>query len=362
MSVVLFSDFKFQRRISLNKEVENNEDKISDELTKEIKSLILDARNNLSKEINRNLINTYWNVGKVIVEKEQEGKIKAEYGKTILLTVANKLKKEIGMGFSKSNLFNMRKFYLTYPKIPDMSGILGWSHYCELISIREETKRQFYEKEAVNSKWSVRELKRQIETSLFERLLLSDGKNNKEKVLKLARAGQIINKPEDMIKEPYVFEFLGIPEEKPLLEKDLEYKLIKHIEKFLLELGRGFMYVGSQQRVTVGNTHYYVDMVFYNKILKAYVLIDLKMGNLKPENFGQMNMYLNYYEKEVNDKGDNKPVGIILCANKDNVVAEYSMGGMSNNLFASNYIYCIPNQEELIRQVEQIIKEERGEK
>ena len=177
MSVVLFSDFKFQRRISLNKEVENNEDKISDELTKEIKSLILDARNNLSKEINRNLINTYWNVGKVIVEKEQEGKIKAEYGKTILLTVANKLKKEIGMGFSKSNLFNMRKFYLTYPKIPDMSGILGWSHYCELISIREETKRQIYEKEAVNSKWSVRELKRQIETSLFERLLLSDGKN-----------------------------------------------------------------------------------------------------------------------------------------------------------------------------------------
>lgn len=342
----------------MNNELENNEDKISIELAEEIKILILDARNKISKEVNKNLINTYWNVGKTIVEKEQAGKIKAEYGKTILITVSKKLKREIGKGFSKSNLFNMRKFYLTYPKIPDTSGILGWSHYCELISIREEAKRQFYEKEAVNSKWSVRELQRQIETSLFERLLLSDGKTNKEKVLKLAKEGQIMNTPEDMIKEPYVFEFLGIPEQKPLLEKDLEYKLIKHIEKFLLELGRGFMYVGSQQRVTVGNVHYYVDMVFYNKILKAYVLIDLKMGNLKPENFGQMNMYLNYYEKEVNDEGDNKPVGIILCANKDNVVAEYSMSGMSNNLFASNYTYYIPNQEELIKQVERIIKEE----
>lgn len=234
---------------------------------------------------------------------------------------------------------------------------MGWSHYCELISIKEENKRLFYEKESVNSKWSVRELQRQINTSLFERLLLSDGKANKEKVLQLAKEGQILNTPEDMIKEPYVFEFLGIPEHKPLLEKDLEYKLIKHIEKFLLELGKGFMFVGSQQRVTVGNIHYYVDMVFYNKILKAYVLIDLKMGTLKPENFGQMNMYLNYYEEEVNDEGDNKPIGIILCADKDNVVAEYSMGGMNNNLFASNYTYYIPNQDELIAQVEQVIKE-----
>ena len=210
----------------MNNELENNEDKISIELAEEIKILILDARNKISKEVNKNLINTYWNVGKTIVEKEQAGKIKAEYGKTILLTVSKKLKREIGKGFSKSNLFNMRKFYLTYPKIPDTSGILGWSHYCELISIREEAKRQFYEKEATNSKWSVRELQRQIETSLFERLLLSDGKTNKEKVLKLAKEGQIINTPEDMIKEPYVFEFLGIPEQKPLLEKDLEYKKI----------------------------------------------------------------------------------------------------------------------------------------
>lgn len=343
----------------MSNEIASNKDIITNELVEEIKTLILEARNKISKDVNKTLINTYWNIGKTIVEKEQSGSIKAEYGKAILMNVSKKLTKEIGKGFSKSNLFNMRKFFLTYSKIPDTSGILGWSHYCELISIKEESKRQFYEKETINSKWSVRELQRQIDTSLFERLLLSDGKANKEKVLKLAKDGQIINTPEDMIKEPYVFEFLGIPEQKPLLEKDLEYKLIKHIEKFLLELGKGFMFVGSQQRVTIGNIHYYVDMVFYNKILKAYVLIDLKMGTLKPENFGQMNMYLNYYETEVNEDGDNKPIGIILCADKDNVVAEYSIGGMNNNLFASNYTYYIPNQEELIAQIEQVIKEDK---
>ena len=319
--------------------------------------MILNARNKVAQQVNETLVNTYWNIGKIIVEKEQSGKIKAEYGKAILLNVSKRLSKEIGKGFSKSNLFNMRKFYLMYSEIPDTFGILGWSHYCELISIKEDAKRQFYEKETINSRWSVRELQRQIETSLFERLLLSDGKANKEKVLQLAKEGQIINKPEDMIKDPYVFEFLGIPEKKPLLEKDLEYKLIKHIENFLLELGKGFMFVGSQQRITIGNVHYYVDMVFYNKILKTYVLIDLKMGNLKPENFGQMNMYLNYYEEEINEEGDNKPIGIILCADKDNVVAEYSIGGMNNNLFASNYTYYIPNREELIAQVEQVIRE-----
>lgn len=334
-----------------------NKDIISNKLVEEIKHLILNGREKISRDLNKTILDTYWLIGKTIVEKEQAGKIKAEYGKAILLSVSKKLTKEIGKGFSRSNLFNMRRFYLTYPKIPDTSGILGWSHYCELITIKEEIKRKFYEKETINSKWSVRELRRQIETSLFERLVLSDGKANKQKVLELSKNGQIINNPEDMIKDPYVFEFLGIPEKKPLIERELENKLIKHMEKFLLELGKGFMFVGSQQRITIGNIHYYVDMVFYNKILKAYVLIDLKMGNLKPENFGQMNMYLNYYENEVNDKEDSKPIGIILCASKDNVVAEYSMGGLNNNLFASNYIYYIPKQEELIEQVEKVMRE-----
>ena len=180
-----------------------------------------------------------------------------------------------------------------------------------------------------------------------------------KKVLKLSRVGQIINKPNDIIKQPYVFEFLGIKENKPILEKDLEYKLIKHIEYFLLELGKGFMFVGSQQRITLNNTDYYVDMVFYNKFIKSYVLIDLKMDKLKAENLGQMNLYLNYYEKVINSEDDGKPIGIILCAEKDNIIMEFALGGLSNNIFASSYTYYIPNKDELISEVEKVLNEQK---
>lgn len=212
-------------------------------------------------------------------------------------------------------------------------------------------------KKIINSNWSVRELKRQIDTSLFERGLLSDGKSNKEKVLTLAKEGIEIKEAQDLLKDPYVFEFLGLPENKPILEKDLEYKLIRHIEDFLLELGRGFMFVGYQQRITLNNTNYYLDVVFYNKTLRAYVLIDLKMGKLKPENIGQMNMYLNYYNMEVNDEGDNEPIGIILCADKDEIAAEYALGGLNNQIFASKYTLYIPEKEKLIEEVEKLINE-----
>ena len=296
----------------------------------------------------------------MIVEEEQNGNIEPEYGRKLYIELAKNLTKRMGKGFSRSNLFNMRNFYIKYP-IVQTSGQLTWSKYCELISIDDDNERSFYEKEAINSNWSTRELRRQINSGLYQRLLLSDGKANKEKVLQLAKKGQVIEEPKDIIKDPYVFEFLGIKEEKPMLEKDLEYKLIRQIEDFLLELGKGFMFVGSQQRITIDNVHYYVDMVFYNKILKCYVLIDLKMGKLKPENMGQMNMYLNYYETEVNDEGDNKPIGIVLCAKKDQVVAEYSLGGINNNLFASNYTYYMPNKEELIAQVEKVINENNND-
>ncbi|GHV72691.1 hypothetical protein AGMMS49928_30070 [Spirochaetia bacterium] len=235
---------------------------------------------------------------------------------------------------------------------------MSWSHYCELLIISDKDKRAFYEQECQNASWSVRELKRQIETSLFERLLLSDGNTNKETVLALSREGITMSKPEDILREPYVFEFLGVREQKPILEKDLEKRLIRHIEDFLLELGRGFMFVGSQQRVTLGNTHYYVDMVFYNKILKAYVLIDLKMGHLKPEDIGQMNMYLNYYNTEVNDKDDQKPIGIVLCADKHDVMAEYALGGLENTIFASRYVYYIPDKEQLINEVKSLLEQD----
>jgi predicted nuclease of restriction endonuclease-like (RecB) superfamily len=224
-----------------------------------------------------------------------------------------------------------------------------------LLSIGDHSKRSFYEREAINSGWSVRALKRQIETSLFERLLLSRGEINRKEVLEMSIKGIEASSPRDIIKDPYVFEFLSLPEDKPIMENELEEALIKQLEKFLLELGRGFMFVGSQQRITINNTHYYADMVFYNKPLKSYVIIELKTTKLVPEAVGQLNMYLNYYENEVNDDTDNKPIGILLCTDKDAVTAEYALGGLSNNIFASKYTYYIPQKESLIAEVEKVI-------
>ena len=320
----------------------------------DIRNILEQARDKVASVINTELLTAYWNIGKLLCEYAK--KFNVENEKIIMPDLSKILTKELGKGFSRSNLFNMKKFYLYYPEVQTVSG-LSWSHYCELLSIEDNNARSFYEKEAKNSHWSVRELKRQIDTSLFERLLLSSGDVNKKKVMELAKNGITYSKPEDLIKDPYVFEFLGVPENKPMLEKDLEKALINKIENFLLELGRGFMFVGSQQRITIGNTHYYVDMVFYNKIIKAYVLIDLKIGSLKPENIGQMNAYVNYYEKEVNDENDEKPIGIILCANASEVVAEYALGGLENKIFASKYTYYLPNKEELIKQVENTMKE-----
>lgn len=330
----------------------------SNKMINEITELVNNTKNNLASEINKSVIYVYWNIGRIIVSNENEYNNRLEYGKEVLKGLSNELTKYIGKGYSVSNLKYMRMFYKAYPEFEKLSNKITWSHYLELMIITDIDKRNFYEKECINSNWSVRELQRQLDTSLFERLLLSDGKNNKEKVLELSQKGQELNKPSDIIKQPYVFEFLGIKENKPILEKDLEYKLIKHIEDFLLELGKGFMYVGSQQRISLNNVDYYVDMVFYNKFLKSYVLIDLKMNKLKSENLGQMNMYLNYYENVVNSEDDGKPIGIILCAEKDKVMLEYALGGLSNNIFASTYTYYIPNKEQLINEVEKVLNNE----
>jgi predicted nuclease of restriction endonuclease-like (RecB) superfamily len=257
-----------------------------DKWVDEIKGIMAEARNQAARNLNHIMIATYWRVGQTIVERDQNGELKAQYGKRVLAELSTRLTLELGRGYSKSNLYNMRDFYTVYPTFREPSGKLSWSHYIELKGVEDVDARLFYEHECANAGWSVDELKRQIGTSLFERLLLSDGQPNKERVLEVARQGAVLGKPGDMLRQPYVFEFLGIREEKPVLERDLEAKLIRHIEGFLLELGRGFMFVGSQQRVTIGNTHYYVDMVFYNKILKAYVLIDLKMAELRPEHAG----------------------------------------------------------------------------
>lgn len=331
-------------------------------VVQEIKTVLDASRSNVARQVNAELLNAYWNIGRIICEYEQSMPNRADYGKQTLKALAKELTKELGKGFSVSNIQFMRRFYQTYQIQQTVPVKLSWSHYCELLSISDPDKRSFYEKEALNAGWSVRELKRQIDSSLFERLLLSRGDASKERVLELALKGNEIAAPSDIIRDPYVLEFLGLPEDKPFLESDLERALVQQIEKFLLELGRGFMFVGTQQRVTVNNTHYYVDMVFYNKILRAYVLIELKTTKLTPEAAGQINMYLNYYAREVNDPDDNPPIGIILCTEKDSITAEYALGGLSNNIFASRYVLYMPNKEQLIRQVEAVLDRWHGEK
>lgn len=334
---------------------------LDNNMLSQIKLLLNDARKSVASTVNAVLLQTYWQIGKIIVEDEQQHSNRAEYGKQTLKILSRALTEEYGKGFSRSNLYNMRLLYLTHQNVQTLSGKLSWSHYCELLLISEEQKRSFYEKECQNSSWSVRELKRQVDSSLYERLLLSSGDDNKKKVLSLALKGNEIAKPSDIIRDPYVFEFLGLPEDKPFFESDLEKALVAQIEKFLLELGRGFMFVGTQQRVTFNNRHYYVDMVFYNKILRSYVLIELKTTKLMPEAVGQLNMYLNYYVNEVNDEGDNPPIGIILCTDKGNCDLQYALGGISNQIFASKYVLYLPDKDQLVAQVESVVNSWRND-
>lgn len=338
-------------------EKDKNNDVIINDMYNQISDIITNNKNKIIYQINNTLVDNNFMIGKIIVENEQNGNIRAEYGKEILNKLSKKLTNKFGRGYSRSGLQNMRLFYNKYKNCQPLAGNLSWSHYCYLIYIEDDDERKFYENECINSKWSKRELKRQIDSSLFQRLLLSDGKTNKQKVLELSKKGQTINNPTDILKEPYVFEFLDIKEDKPLLESDFEKNLINHLSSFLMELGKGFMYVGNQFRITLdNNTHYYVDLVFYNKILRSYVLIDLKMDDMKPEYAGQMNMYINYYNKEVKDEFDNESIGIILCSGKKGVTMEYALGGLSNNIFASTYTYYIPNKEQLINEVEKVLE------
>ena len=258
-------------------------------MIQEIENILLNARNHVSVEVNHTLLKTYMEIGRIIVEDAVSHNSDNDYESKTISYLSKELTKKFGRGFSRANIWNMITFYKEYGSVQTLSERLSWSHYCELLSISDKDKRHFYEIECINAKWSVRELRRQISSSLFERLLLSNGDANKQKVLDLALKGNEIANPQDIVKDPYVFEFLGLPEDKPMMESDLEEALVRQIEKFLLELGKGFMFVGTQQRVTFGNVHYYVDMVFYNKILKSYVLIELKTIKLMPEAVGQLN-------------------------------------------------------------------------
>ncbi len=311
----------------------------------QIKQLIKDAQIGISKSVNAIMVQTYFELGRRIVEQEQEGKEQANYGTFIIDRLSHDLTSEFGKGFSKRNLELIRKFYLTYKiaKSP-ISQSISWTHYLHLMRISNEEERNFYEIETVANNWSVRELTRQINSSLFERLRLS---KDKKSVLELASNGQIIEKASDLIKDPYVLEFLNLEENYSYNETELEQALINKLEHFLLELGKGFTFVGRQQRFTFDEEHFRVDLVFYNRLLKCFVLLDLKIGKLKHQDLGQMQMYVNYYNRYVKLEEENKTIGIILCKDKKDTLVEITLPENNNQIFASKYELILPSKKEL---------------
>jgi len=319
------------------------------------------GRSNIAAYVNTEIVNTYWQIGQYIVAFEQGGNVKADYGKGLLPRLSKDLSLAHGKGFSQSNVYLMRQFFIKYPIFQTVSGKLGrlsWSHFGELLPIEDALERQFYEVQCMNERWNVRELKRQKKSSLFLRLAAS---KDKEGILKLAHQGQIIEKPADLIREPYVLEFLKIPEPYHLSETELESRLIDHLQAFLLELGKGFAFIGRQYRVTLGNTHHYVDLVFYHRILKCFVLIDLKKEKAGYEAVGQMNMYLGYFENEENTEGDNPPIGIVLAKEKDDLLVKYAMHNISSQLFVSKYQLYLPERQELQALIEKQLYTDKQE-
>jgi len=331
------------------------------ELLKNIGSTIETGRNNALSALNEQILLTYWEIGRHIIEFEQHGSERAEYGTALINNLSKDLKVRHGKGFSRSNIQLMRLFYIKYPKYQtsgksrksQTSGKLTWSHYSELLGISDDMARAFYEQQGIKENWSVRELKRQIDSALFQRLALS---KDKKGVLALATKGHHIANTGDLVKDPYIFEFLKIPESKRVTEAALEKKLIDNLQSFLLELGKGFSFVARQFRITLDNKHFRIDLVFYHRILKCFILIDLKTRKVKHGDIGQMNLYLNYFKEEENTEGDSEPIGIIIAADKHEYLVKYATGGLSNKIFVSKYQLYLPDKKLLEQKIKEIIE------
>ena len=327
---------------------------IKKDIYQEIHDLLHKARQNIISNVNSTMTKTYFLIGKRIVEEEQNGNKRAEYGKKLMKTLSEKLTKEFGKGFSETNLEQMRKFFKVYG-IPqtlseEFQFNLSWSHYLILMRIENINARNFYEIEAFENNWSLRELKRQVNSSLYERLVLS---KDKEKVKELAVKGQIIEKAQDVIKDPYILEFLGLDEKSDYSENKLEIEIINKLEMFLLELGKGFTFVGRQVRFTFDERHFRVDLVFYNRLLKCFVLIDLKIGEVTHQDLGQMQMYVNYYDRYVKLPDENDTIGIIICKNKNDTLVKLTLPKDNNQIFASRYTTILPSLDEFKKIIEE---------
>lgn len=349
-----------------------------------ISTLLEQARKQLVRQVNQTMVYTYFEIGRMIVDEEQQGKARAAYGEELVKELSLRLTARFGKGFSQRNLEQMRQFFVTYhntqtasaefgnqQSLPEESGglaiphtlsaesikhpspsdlfNLSWSHYLKLMRIDDPAERRFYEIEAHQNNWSVRELQRQYDSGLYQRLALS---RNKEKVLELAHKGQVVEKPEDIIKDPYILEFIGLPELATYSETELETRLIDKLEQFLLELGKGFTFAGRQQRISMDEKHFYVDLVFYNRLLRSFILIDLKIGELKHQDLGQMQMYVNYYDRFVRLDDENRTVGIVLCRDKSDTLVEITLPENNRQIFASKYKTVLPSKAALKQVIE----------
>ena len=361
------------------------------ELLENIRILLADARKSIYRNINQTMVYTYFEIGRMIVEDEQKGEYRAEYGERIIRELSEKLTNEFGRGFSFTNLKQMRQFYIVYSigqtlsdqlntsdikqieisetvlrkslPIPqtlsaelqtfDIKQIpnfrLSWSHYLKLMRIDDVAERQFYEIESINNNWSLRELQRQYDSALYQWLALS---RDKQGIQELSKKGQIIEKPEDLIKDPLILEFAGLPENSRYSESDLEQKLIDKLEHFMLELGKGFTFAGRQVRFTFDERHFRIDLVFFNRILQCFLLIDLKIGDLTHQDIGQMQMYVNYYDRFIRLEHENKTIGMILCRDKNEALVKITLPENNDQIFASRYKTVLPSREELKKLIE----------
>lgn len=346
-------------------------------LFEKVRSILEQARKQVATIANLAMVHSYFEIGRTIVEEEQNGKLRATYGKKTLQELSIKLTEQFGRGFSVDNLQNMRQFYLCYSKYETVFSIfqdnenqtdkqqnnlsvfqLSWSHYLILMRIENSEERSFYEIEAKEQNWSISQLKRQYHSSLYERLALS---RNKEEVKKLAQQGQVIEKPEDFLKNPLTLEFLGLAEKNSYSENDLETRIITKIQDFLLELGKGFLFEARQKRFSFDNEHFFVDLVFYNRLLQCYVLIDLKIENLSHQDLGQMQMYVNYYDRFVKLDYEKPTVGIVLCKKKNSNLVELTLPKEAN-IYATEYSLYLPEKEVLQQKLNEWVEELEEEK
>ncbi len=323
------------------------------DLLKSIGATIETSRINAFRAINTELVKANWEIGRHIIEYEQHGNERAEYGSMLISNLSRDLKLQYGNGFSRRNVLDMRRFYLMYPIWQTVPAKLSWSHFIILLGITEDKSRSFYEQQCIVGNWSIRELENQINSSLYERIALN---KSKKSVIKKSKKRSVPKHPKEIIKDPYVLDFLKIPQSNRVTEKFLEQKIIDNLQEFLMELGKGFTFAGRQYKISLRNNHFYIDLVFYHRILKCFILIDLKTKSVRHSDIGQMNLYLNYFKREENTTGDGEPIGIILSAEKDEILVEYAMGGISNKIFVSKYQLYLPDKKALQKQVKAIMK------